>query len=317
MNRARAGGVHRWAEAREVLETFLRHRGLSVDMGRVTFLGGGLSWNVYAADCDWGRGNSKVLVARVPIGADPELPARLEIERRVLEHVADASPSFSVARILEIVRFRNRVACIQEFARGVPVDLRAGRLPGIVPWQLVASVAAAVHSIPIDGLALPGAPTRRAACEWVLDALRTLGGPEGAAGTAWVRAHLPPVDAASTLVHGDLLGQNLLLDPTVHPGVTVLDWEYAQRGDPAYDLAVVTRGAARPFQIADGLARLLDEYHRAAPGSEWLDANAVHLHELGLRAGFVNATRRDRKASAEQAENDLQAFRSLLRRLGA
>jgi thiamine kinase-like enzyme len=28
----------------------------------------------------------------------------------------------------------------------------------------------------------------------------------------------------------------------------VIDWEYAIRGHPAYDLAIVTRGTRRPFQ---------------------------------------------------------------------
>ncbi len=58
------------------------------------------------------------------------------------------------------------------------------------------------------------------------------------------------------LLHGDLLGQNILLaaDGPHH----VIDWEHVKHGDPAYDLAIVTRGVKQPFQIANGLDRLLE-----------------------------------------------------------
>ncbi|HEY0132443.1 MAG TPA: phosphotransferase, partial [Nannocystis sp.] len=64
------------------------------------------------------------------------------------------------------------------------------------------------------------------------------------------------------LVHGDLLGQNLRIDFDGEPGV--IDWEYAMLGDPAHDLAIVARGARRPFQSADGRARLLEAYNTRA-----------------------------------------------------
>jgi len=74
------------------------------------------------------------------------------------------------------------------------------------------------------------------------------------------------------ILHGDLLGQNILLGPGDRP--TVIDWEYARYGDPAYDLAIVTRGVKRPFQVVDGLARLIDAYQRYG-GSEVM---GDHVH---------------------------------------
>jgi aminoglycoside phosphotransferase (APT) family kinase protein len=44
----------------------------------------------------------------------------------------------------------------------------------------------------------------------------------------------------------------------------VIDWEHAMLGDPAYDLAIVARGARRPFQCPDGRARLLAAYNTRA-----------------------------------------------------
>src|SRR6185295_1180920 len=109
----------------------------------------------------------------------------------------------------------------------------------------------------------------------------------------------------SVLLHGDLLGQNILLamDGPHH----VIDWEYATRGDPAYDLAIVTRGVKQPFQIACGLDRLLDAY-RAHSGLE-VSANQVHLHELCLIAGWHHA------ALMGEGPPALDRVRSLLRRL--
>ena len=80
------------------------------------------------------------------------------------------------------------------------------------------------------------------------------------------------------LIHGDLLGQNILLHPAEPPAV--IDWQAARRGDAAYDLAIVTRGVRRPFQIDHGLARLLDAYAACAPRP--IPATAVHLYELCL-----------------------------------
>jgi aminoglycoside phosphotransferase (APT) family kinase protein len=62
----------------------------------------------------------------------------------------------------------------------------------------------------------------------------------------------------------------------------VVDWEYACTGDPAYDLAIVTRGARQPFQVSHGLAHLLDAY--AAAGGRPLRALDVYFHEPCLAA---------------------------------
>ena len=48
------------------------------------------------------------------------------------------------------------------------------------------------------------------------------------------------------LLHGDLLPLNLLWGRETDE-LGVVDWESARIGDPAYDLAIVTRGHAKPF----------------------------------------------------------------------
>lgn len=84
------------------------------------------------------------------------------------------------------------------------------------------------------------------------------------------------------LLHGDLLGQNIRL-PLDNAPLGLIDWERARLGDPAYDLAIVTRGARRPFQIDRGLDRLLEAY--VLRGTE-LRKEHVHLYELCMMAGW-------------------------------
>jgi aminoglycoside phosphotransferase (APT) family kinase protein len=79
---------------------------------------------------------------------------------------------------------------------------------------------------------------------------------------AWIRENLPPA-TPSRLLHGDLLGQNVLCRPDGR-SIGVIDWEAARLGDPAYDLAIITRGRRKPFGYTDGLFRLLDAYNERA-----------------------------------------------------
>ncbi len=40
-----------------------------------------------------------------------------------------------------------------------------------------------------------------------------------------------------------------------------MDWQEGKIGDPAYDLAVVTRGARKPLGVGHGLERLVEFYN--------------------------------------------------------
>jgi len=126
---------------------------------------------------------------------------------------------------------------------------------------------------------------------------------------AWTANRAPPT-GAPTLIHGDLLGQNILLVPGDTPAL--IDWEYCAIGDPAYDLAVVTRGFRRPFQVDRGMERLLETYR--SNGGARVAAPDLHFYEVCLAAGWVC----DELASNDNAqiEHAAQPLQSLLRRLG-
>ena len=56
---------------------------------------------------------------------------------------------------------------------------------------------------------------------------------------AWLRAHLP-AESGTALIHNDFKLDNLLLDPRTLEPRTLVDWDMATRGDPLFDLAVLT-----------------------------------------------------------------------------
>ena len=77
------------------------------------------------------------------------------------------------------------------------------------------------------------------------------------------------------------------------------------------DLAVVTRGVRRPFQIDKGLDRLLDSY--ATAGGVDLTAAEVHFWELCMAAHWYRDAL-DPKRRVHPPEQELRRVRSVLER---
>jgi len=215
-------------------------------------------------------------------------------EARLLTRLASLDLPLRIPKVLGLLPDGGRPAIIETAVHGVPLDLRAGRQPGLRPWEIVAEVASAVHALNRESLSpdwkMPGFGTRR---DHALASLSILEGrPEPPLRDihAWALENLPPAEP-SVLLHGDLLGQNILLAPEEPLGL--IDWERAELGDPAYDLSIVTRGARRPFQIPGGLKHLLEAY--AVRGSE-IRKEHVHLYELCMIARwYVEALQQNRE----------------------
>jgi len=266
-----------WARARDILrEVVTRELGPIANMGRLEWFGEGLSREVYATSVELASGEEDgFLVALPKLDAPDGIDERARQEARLLARLQTRELPFRVSAIIGTAPDGRRLAIVRRFVRGLVADLRAGRQLK-EPWQVVAELAAAIHAIAGTEVAdvLPGAKTRRA---HALDEISVLARPELGEAHAWALAHLPP-DEPSTLVHGDLLGPNILLG--VDEPDAVLDWEYATCGDPAYDLAMVTRGARQPFQVTGGLDRLLEAYR--AHGGRDVTVAHVRVHELCL-----------------------------------
>jgi aminoglycoside phosphotransferase (APT) family kinase protein len=284
-----------WARARRLLHDLLARlvgRTASVDIGRVKFLGDGLCRKAFIADVEVRpdpedlSDNYVVLLPRRD--ADRSFDDRVRFEARLLTHLASLDLPLRIPKILGLLSDGGRPAIIETVVYGVPLDLRAGRQMSLRPWAVMAQIAAAVHvlnatalSIPENpGWTMPGFKTRKDHALAELAKLEDRPEPLLRDIHAWALENLPPA-APSVLLHGDLLGQNIMIAPGEPPGL--IDWEQAQLGDPAYDLAIVTRGVRRPFQIAGGLDRLLESY--AGYGSE-IERKEVHLYELCMMAGL-------------------------------
>lgn len=307
-----------WARAKRALRgalTAATSVPVEVDVGWVRHLGSGLSVSAWTADVSVSPdvdGLSGTWVARLPREAPTGLPP--ETEAALLGRLAALPLPFRVPAAARVAPGPDPILVVR-LVTGVPMELRADQSPFRRPWALVAEVAAAVHALPLvvgEGL-LRGPKTRRAhALEWTqaLEALDDRAGPLGETARAWAADHLPP-DEPAALLHGDLLGQNLLIDPRVEPSLAVIDWSEACLGDPALDLAIVTRGGKAPFRVPNGLQRLVEAYTEA--GGRAITASQVRLYELCLAARwFLSAL--ETYPHSSSADGDLGRLRGVLRR---
>jgi aminoglycoside phosphotransferase (APT) family kinase protein len=315
-----------WARAKRLLEQFLANRSgpaVDIEIGWVKHLGSGLCRKAFTAEVslspDPGSLSGDYVVLLALPNAEPSYDDRARFEARLLTRLSSLDLPLRIPRLLGLLSSAGRPVLLETRVSGFPLDLRAGRQTRVRPWDLVAQVAAAVHALDSDILSFPESPegkvpgpaTRRDYALAKLSALEGLPDPVFPEIHAWGMEHLPG-PARSVLLHGDLLGQNILLVPGELPGL--IDWEWAHLGDPAYDLAIVTRGARRPFQLADGLDRLLESY---AARSIEIRKEHVHLYELCLMARqYVDALAENARTHPPDVLLDriYSAFRRVSRR---
>jgi aminoglycoside phosphotransferase (APT) family kinase protein len=314
-----------WSRAKRILGCVVLQwagPGAKVDVGYVKRMGGGLSRDVFAAEVEVAKDFKRdvhevaVLLPRhrryesdVP---DLDLTNRTRKEARLLHDLASVDWPFRVPRIFGVYPDGESIALVRSFERGMALELRAGKQSQVRPWEVVGNVAASIHWIMPEKVPWlePRYATRLDHAQAAMRELDDLAESEATDARAWMQEHLPP-PTPSTLVHGDLLGQNILLG--LGEPDAVIGWEYAEFGDPAYDLAIVTRGVRRPFQIDRGMDRLLEAY--ALAGGSELARSAVHFHELALAARWYReALNGDGPNSPAQA---LRFFGGLLRRASA
>jgi len=110
----------------------------------------------------------------------------------------------------------------------------------------------------------------------------------------WIQGHLPSA-GGTCLLHGDLLPQNLLWNweqsSREEPVVGIVDWEMACIGDPAYDLAIVSRGNRNVCGVKEGVEVLVEEY--LTLGGRPVELIDVRVHELLLVLGWLEESWRE------------------------
>jgi len=300
--------------------------------GRLRRLEGGLNHENYlfCVEADgplpWPKDNAVVL-RRLRRGhlydSDDEALAHVENEGRVLEALASQKLRFSVPRVVCFLGETGTrpIGLIETWVPGLPLDFRRGdSSKGPSSIDAIGRSAAEIHRSPLDGFRfLPQHVDSRAHVLERLDGLPLDALQEDAASAeaiTWVREHLPQ-DRPPVLLHGDLLPQNVLENWETGE-VGVVDWEYARIGDPAYDLAIVTRGRRKLLGCSDGLRRLVEAYRNA--GGAAINHADVVLHELLLALGLlVEAIRDDREDTRHgyPPEHCRDMLKRLLRRAEA
>lgn len=241
---------------------------------------------------------------------------KLRREAGTLEALEKFSLPFRVPRFVGFTGKKEggETGMIETMVPMVSLDFY-GKSPehGIFSMTTIAQAAATIHALPIGSFShLQGYTDSR---EHVLSQLREIPveffDQDSDARTVrdWIIEHLPKGRPAVVL-HGDLLPQNVLWDSLTN-FVGVVDWEFAEIGDPAYDLAIVTRGNSQLFGCPNGLNKLLEQYLESG-GMAITKADVIN-HELLMILNWLwQAIRREQAGELgghgpEQYRNKLHA----------
>ncbi len=207
----------------------------------------------------------------------------LRKEAKTLQALEAFDLPFEVPKLICLVKedSADPVGLIESAVNGESLSLFCRGVEPEFPLKIIAEAAVAVHKLPKSDFT--HLTTRADSRAHVIEQLQDL--PlslfeefeEAAKARDWILDHLPE-GSPSTVLHGDLLPQNLLFDDSKDGKVAVIDWECAEIGDPAYDLAIVTRGARKPLGATGGLKRLVEYYNEAS--AQKITRRAVMVHEL-------------------------------------
>ena len=309
-------------KARQLLQAIVADRvevpGGGDPVGWMRFLGEGVYHRAFHGHC-WldldGRVKEVPVVVRWPRrGGGKEQGESARREDALLRHLATLDLPISVPRSLALVSVDTGIATVQTAVFGIEMPSRtSGHVAGRMVPDMIAEVAGVVHHLdptPLIGI-LDTHASRQAHAESWLKAIDPPERTEAADAVVWLREHLPP-KTPPRLLHGDLLPQNLRIDPEQDGKLGVVDWTESIIGDPAYELAIITRGGRRPFGDLDGLRRLLDAYNPSAP--ELLKREDVGVYEVLLKLGWAVGRERDDPGSLH-AEQGWWELAGLLRRL--
>lgn len=301
-----------WAALRGEVEDALQRCGMfafpvRID-GRLKRLGAGLNHENYVfrlrTDGRLPREDKAVYVLR-KLGRDhvdaphEESVGRLRNEAHTLQALASQRLDFVSPRFICFVGGSSvsPSGLIETALFGLPCEhMVRDESQGNFLIELIARSAAAIHRVPVDGFCLLARHADNRAhilteLEVVCSAFMTEGS-DAATCAEGIQGCVPETNPP-VLLHGDLLPQNLLWD-LEKDRLGVVDWEFAQIGDPAYDLAIVTRGNRKLFGFEDGLGRLVDAY-RQAGGANVTTVDVVNYELIMVLRWLGQAIRLERE----------------------
>jgi aminoglycoside phosphotransferase (APT) family kinase protein len=324
MTRRRSGT--NWSQLRSLIENSLRRQqpGFQKNFrleGKIQTLGEGLFHKNYIFEA--GDQELVLRLAKVERGLQSltEAVGAVRRESKTLQTLQSLELPFAVPELLCLVAddCGKTVGLIESAVAGMPLKGFLHHFETGSELKTIAQVASAVHSLPKPKF--PHLKRHSDSRTHVLEKLNVLPGSlfkqfgEAALAREWIMRNLPE-GRTSTVLHGDLLPQNLLLDLGDNPGddseIAVVDWECAQIGDAAYDLAVVTRGFRTPFGLKNGLQRLVSLYNEEA--EEKISPSAVVVHELLLHLHWLAESQTANRTGGHGPEHYADLLLSILRR---
>jgi hypothetical protein len=243
--------------------------------------------------------------------AATELKDRLLNEVCVLQSLSLDQPAFRSPYLIGHCIINDSVVILEEWIDGVQIDLRAGRCMVGKPWEVAGEVAARVHDLRQVGMTVGGFKTRE---EHALHSLQDLDGHDiklFSEAKEWCLKYLPPTQP-TTLLHGDLSGQNIMIDLEGKVAPALIDWTFTIQGDPAHELAIITQGKRRPFEVDYGHEKLIEAYEDA--GGEDIRVQEIHLYEICLLGRRYRAAK-NKKDRIESPQEPLRLLHHLMIRL--
>lgn len=250
-----------------------------------------------------------------PIRSQAESLVILDREMETLRRLERCSVPYHTPKVICEVTDRQgaRVGFIETALHGYSLKYMENGWNGRSRLSIAGETAARVHQLPVSDFAhLPTIADSEAHVRSALDELPAVlfKNPVVSAAKEWILGAV--TKRSSVLLHGDLLPQNLRCDVQGGEAIGVLDWEYARIGDPAYDLAILTRGHRQPLKEENGFRKLLDAYAEA--GGAPIAPSAVRIHELLMNMEWLadSMDARTRRESGGQGpdyyENQMAAL---------
>jgi aminoglycoside phosphotransferase (APT) family kinase protein len=312
-----------WAYLRWLVESNLRDQpGFNKNFrleGKLETLGHGLFNRNYLFETS---GQSLVLrLAKVEreLRTKKEAIIRLRREAKTLQALERVGFPYDTPRFVRFLEDESEgiVGLIESAVDGESLELFSNVNEPDRLLKVIAKIAGAAHQLPKAEFShLKGPKESR---DHLLEQLGEFGPQlfdeleQAARAREWVLSHLPE-NRSTVVLHGDLLPQNVLFCGFENPSYSVVDWQEAQIGDPAYDLAVVTRGARRPLGVANGLECLVELYNETA--EQKLPASAVIAHELCFQLSWLDDSAKNYKRLGGHAPEHYAAqLGNLLRRI--
>jgi aminoglycoside phosphotransferase (APT) family kinase protein len=323
-----------WKQLRSITETSLNDSGkfagkVNVD-GKMEWIESGLNHDNYrfritGTDLhkEW---KEKPLMLRInsqksPLKSADEAGTYFSREVKTLQQLKNAGFRFQTPELICTVSADSHhpIGLIETWIRGIPLKQYKGSIyhDRIIPT--IAEVAVSVHQMEIRKFghlkAFENSKTH------ILDELASLAPElfkkyaEAFRVKEWILSSLPE-NRPSVVLHGDLLPQNILCHEAPDGWqVALVDWEFAEIGDPASDLAIVTRGDQKLIGIRNGLELLLKSYRRG--GGAELSATDIRIHELLLCLNWLQESAEAEKRGRRYGhgpEHYEQRLKSILRR---